>query len=237
MQAVILAAGIGKRLAKETNGKPKSLLKIGSRSIIQRQIECCLKAGINDFVIVIGFCQELMRKHINMILKEDQVTYVINDIYDKTNTLYSLYLAHQYFRGDILYFNADVVFEEHLLKKLLDYPGSSVLVEKRNDCGAEEVKVILDQKGMLKMIGKDLPGNQSVGEFMGIACFRKETAIELVKCLQVGIELEQHNNFFEYALNRFCADLEVRAIFTGTAKCLEIDFPEDLRRAWELFDQ
>lgn len=211
------------------------MLKIGNQTIIHHQIECCQKEGINRFVIVTGFCQDILQQHILQKIPASQVRFVENKDYAVTNTLYSLYLARNELTEDTLYFNADVMFEEPLLTKLTSYPGSSVLVEIKPDCGYEEVKVRMDKQNMLLSIGKELSAKDCAGEFTGIACFRGELLSVLRKHLHLGIMANQHNNYFEYAVNSFCQQLNIKCISTSGAHCLEIDFPEDLIRARDIF--
>jgi len=236
MQAIILAAGMGRRLNSLTGGLPKPMLNITGKSIIHTQIESCLQYGVEQFVIVIGYRMAEMKVHILEILSPEQVIFVINPIYATTNTLYSLYLAKEYLYQDTLYFNGDVLFEKVLLQKLLLYSGSSILVEMK-PCGDEEVKVTINDASYVTAIGKELCHEESAGEFIGIACFRKDVLINMTKFLELGIESKQHNNYFEHAVNQFCDVIEILAISTDNAACIEIDFPEDIVRAKELFNR
>lgn len=234
MQAIILAAGMGRRLKSLTGGVPKPMVKIGGKSIIHYQIESCLGLGVEQFVIVIGYRKAELQSHVLELLSPEQVRFVVNPDYATTNTLYSLFLASEYLVIDTLYFNGDVLFEKTLLPKLLDKKTSSILVERKT-CGAEEVKVIINDKGFVTAIGKELSQELCIGEFIGIACFRKEVLVKMVKYLQLGVDALQHNNYFEYAVNKFCGVIEILAVSTEGAACIEIDFPEDLNRARGLF--
>jgi len=219
-----------------TGGLPKPMVKIGSKSIIHYQIESCLEMGVEQFVVVIGYRHDDMQAHVLEILSHQQVTFVINPDYATTNTLYSLFMASEYLDKDTLYFNGDVLFDKTLLPKLLDNHISSILVEMK-PCGAEEVKVMVNQAGYVSAIGKELNLEESAGEFIGIACFRKEVLAKLVKFLKLGVEAQQHNNYFEYAVNKFCGVIEILAVSTEGAAVIEIDFPEDLERARALFNK
>ena len=103
MQAIILAAGMGRRLNSLTGGLPKPMVKIGSKSIIHYQIESCLEMGVEQFVVVIGYRHDDMQAHVLEILSHQQVTFVINPDYATTNTLYSLFMASEYLDKDTLY--------------------------------------------------------------------------------------------------------------------------------------
>ncbi|MDP8210143.1 MAG: NTP transferase domain-containing protein, partial [Candidatus Stygibacter australis] len=225
-----------RRLDLISGGLPKPMLNITGKSIIHSQIESCQQYGVEQFVIVIGYYQAEMKAHILEILTPEQVEFVVNPDYATTNTLYSLYLARKYLDQDTLYFNGDVLFEGILLRKLLSYHGSSILVEMKT-CGDEEVKVAINEASYVTAIGKELCLDECVGEFIGIACFRKDVLVKLIKYLEMGIKAAQHNNYFEHAVNQFCDGIDLLAISTGDACCIEIDFPSDIVRAKELFNK
>ncbi len=75
MKAVILAAGMGKRLQKVSGGLPKSMIKIGNSSIIHHQLESCLKVGINKFVIVLGYKKDQLKEHILEKIDHENITF------------------------------------------------------------------------------------------------------------------------------------------------------------------
>ncbi|MDP8220152.1 MAG: phosphocholine cytidylyltransferase family protein [Candidatus Stygibacter frigidus] len=236
MQAIILAAGMGRRLNSLTGGLPKPMLKITDKSIIHYQIESCLSYGVEQFIIVVGYREADLKAHVLEVLTPEQVVFVVNPDYATTNTLYSLYLARDYLDHDTLYFNGDVLFERELLQKLLKYQGSTILVEMKA-CGEEEVKVAINDESFVTAIGKDISLGDSVGEFIGIACFRQEVLSKLIAFLKLGIRASLHNNYFEHAVNQCCDILNILAVSTGNAACIEIDFPEDIVRAKELFNK
>jgi choline kinase len=235
MQALILAAGMGRRMGAVTCGIPKPMLEVNGRSIIHHQIASCLTCGVSRFVIVTGYEGVKLREHVEQILTKERSVFVENHEYASTNTLYSLYLARQYLNIDTLYFNGDVMFEGILLNKLISNRESSILVELKEKCDSEEVKVLLDAAGNLVSIGKDLQSQQCAGEFTGIALFRSGFLPQLKRGLEAGIRAKQQNNYFEYAIDRYCCDSEIKAVFTEGNYCIEIDFPKDLQKARRLF--
>ncbi|RLC49339.1 MAG: hypothetical protein DRZ79_06195, partial [Candidatus Cloacimonadota bacterium] len=198
MKAIILAAGIGKRLQKVSGGLPKSMIEIGGKSIIHRQLESCLEVGINDFVFVLGFKKEILQNHILELVKPENCTFVYNPIFDKTNTLYSLWLARKYFDDDFIYFNADVVFKSELLAKISGKSKYSQLLLETKHCGEEEVKMIIDKENRILEIGKKLEIEKCAGEFIGVGKFNLDVLPDFAHFLQVGIDNGQENNYFEY---------------------------------------
>ncbi len=191
MKAIILAAGMGKRLANVSNGTPKSMIEVGEKSIIHHQIESCQKVGIEKFVIVLGYKIELMKQHILEVLAEENVTFIENPIYDKTNTLYSLWLTREHFDDDFIYFNADVLFRSHLLEKIIKPSKYSELLLETKSCCEEEVKMIIDDEMRILEISKQLEIPKCAGEFIGIGKFNKDILPQFAKFLQYGTDNNQ----------------------------------------------
>ena len=235
MKAIVLAAGMGKRLQEASGGLPKSMIRIGKRSIIHNQIQSCLEVGISNFIFVLGFKKDHLKEHILEILKPEQALFVENPIYDKTNTLYSLYLTMEHWDQDFIYFNADVLFKKDLLRKISDSSEHSQLLVETKKCGEEEVKVILNEKNYITEIGKKLEISSCAGEFIGVGKFKQEVFHSFKKHLIQGVEDGQENNFFEYAVNFVAKECLLEAVPTDDVPCIEIDFPEDLEKAIQLF--
>lgn len=237
MKAIILAAGMGNRLSKVSGGVPKSMIKVGETSIIHNQIKSCREIGIENFVVVLGYKMELMQKHILEVLSENKVVFVENPIYGKTNTLYSLYLAREYFDDDFIYFNADVLFKAELLQIIAGNSKYSELLLETKSCAEEEVKMIIDENNRILEISKQLPIPKCAGEFIGIGKFNKDILPIFAKYLQYGVDHDQSNNYFEYAVGLMANDVTLKAVPTNGISCIEIDFPEDLARAREMFEK
>jgi choline kinase len=235
MKAIILAAGMGKRLQRVSGGSPKCMIKIGRKSIIHHQIESCQEVGIKDFVVVVGYKQEVLQSHILEILDESRVVFVENSIYDTTNTLYSLWLTRFHFDDDFIYFNADVLFGSNLLEKISGNSKYSELLLETKSCADEEVKMIIDDDNRILEIGKKLEISRCAGEFIGIGKFKRNILPQFAKYLQYGVDTGQDNNYFEYAVDLLAKDVVLKAVPTDDIPCIEIDFPEDLAKAKEMF--
>lgn len=234
MKAIILAAGMGRRLSEASGGMPKSMISIGGTSIMHRQIQSCLDVGIQSFVFVLGYKRDELKAHILQKLDASQCTFFENPIYGTTNTLYSLWLTREQFNDDFIYFNADVLFSHELLNKICKPSSHSQLLLETKSCGEEEVKMILDGDRIME-IGKPLPIPECAGEFIGVGKFNREALPCFARHLQFGVDTGQENNYFEFAVNLLCKDVYLQAVPTDGAPCIEIDFPEDLARALEMF--
>ncbi len=213
------------------------MIQIGVKSIIHHQLESCKKVGITKFVIVLGYEKNILKAHILEKINPANVTFIVNPIYDKTNTLYSLWLCRDLFTEDFIYFNADVIFGKNLLEKISDKSEYSQLLLETKSCAEEEVKMIINKNNRILEIGKQLEIERCAGEFIGIGKFNKNILSEFKKFLQYGIDNKQENNYFEYAVNLLAKKVVLKAVPTDDIPCIEIDFPQDLERAKQLFSK
>lgn len=241
MKAVILAAGQGRRLASMGWDKPKCLLPCGNCTLLDSILQSILEHGIRDVIIVVGYRRELVEARVDQGGKPEarrhamNCEFVINEDYAITNTIHSLWLAREYLNEGIVYFNGDVWFEPPVLSLLLRQSGSALVVEVKR-CGAEEVKVKADPSGRITGIGKNLPPEEALGEFIGLGKFEPSACASLVESLRrYDEELGRKDCFFESAL----ADILDRHTFMtaplGGLKAVEIDTPEDYARAQSLW--
>ena len=125
MQALMLAAGMGKRLGKYTQGNTKCMLKIQGKTLIERAIEACLDAGIKKFILVVGYKGDNLKKYLleectNPNVKKMKLEFIDNDVYDKTNNIFSLYLGKdKLVEDDTILLESDLIYDYGLIKRLV----------------------------------------------------------------------------------------------------------------------
>jgi histidinol-phosphate/aromatic aminotransferase/cobyric acid decarboxylase-like protein/choline kinase len=120
MQAIILAAGMGNRLGKYTKNNTKCMLPINGKTLAERALDALNDAGIRKCIIVVGYKKENVIAFLGNRYKNVEIIYVSNDIYDKTNNIYSLYLAKDYLQqDDTLLLESDLIFENRLISDML----------------------------------------------------------------------------------------------------------------------
>ena len=132
MQAVILAAGMGRRLGELTGDNTKCMLEVNGVRLIDRTLECLAKHDISRIVLVVGYKRENVKAYVGNSYKGIEIVYVDNPIYDKTNNIYSLYLAKDYLVAeDTLLLESDLIYEPSVITRLIenDYPNLA-LVDK-----------------------------------------------------------------------------------------------------------
>ncbi|MFQ6616061.1 MAG: NTP transferase domain-containing protein [Fidelibacterota bacterium] len=235
MVAVILAAGVARRLYPLTYDRPKCLLEVGEKPIIDYQLEALQSLGVSHVVLVVGYFREMVVAHAEHSFPEMTFSVITNDHFFETNTAYSLYLCRETIReSDILLMNADVLFPESLIQRVLHSPASNVLAVEPKPCGREEVKVIAGDGDRIVAIGKELIQENSLGEFIGVAKFSRSFNGKLSQSLTDLVEAGGKADYFEAAVHPLLATSNVSYVDISDLPSIEIDFLEDLERAREL---
>ena len=231
MKAIILAAGKGTRL----NGvelKPKCLFEVGGETLLARQIATLRELHVDDIVIVLGFEAERIRS-----LYEHTASFVTNTRFDETSSMYSLWLAREHLLDGFVVLNCDVLFHPQLLTRLLSSPFKDALLidlvdKDNNHLGDEEMKVKLSN-GLVIDIRKDMDPAEADGENVGIVKFSAAGARRLVEEMDTLISRGQLKDWAPRAFREFATRFPLHAISTEDYPWIEIDFPEDYRRAKE----
>lgn len=132
MQAIILAAGMGRRLKDLTQNNTKCMVKVNGVTLIDRMLHQIEKHNLSRIVIVVGYESEKLMEYISTLNIKTPIVYVNNPIYNKTNNIYSLALAkQQLLEDDTLLFESDLIFEDSVIDVLLEDPRDTLaLVDK-----------------------------------------------------------------------------------------------------------
>ncbi len=165
-QAIIVAAGVGSRLRPLTDDRPKTPIEVDGQSMLSRSVQLMMDQGVNDIAIVVGYRKEMIVEH----LRDFPVTYFYNPFYKITNNMASLWFAAPFIRGDFIYSHGDIVYDASLLTTLVEDEKENVLLVEKKDCGAEEMKVKV-QDGRLMASSTEIPLELSFGEWTGLAKF------------------------------------------------------------------
>ena len=227
-QIVILAAGMGTRLARPL---PKPLTELGDgRSIMQQQIDN-VKQGFGDsyrLMIVVGFKLEAI------IERFPEAAFVYNELYDQTNTSKSLLKALRASGdGGVLWMNGDVVYDPEVLKRVKPQidANHSFIVVNTSKVSDEEVKYTLDTDGFISELSKVVVGG--LGEAVGINYISAADKAKLIERLEEVGDQDYFERGIELAIER--DGLKFQAIDISDLYAIEIDFDEDLQRVNEMF--
>ena len=132
MQAIILAAGMGKRLKVLTRDNTKCMVKVNGVTLIDRMLHQIERQHLSRIIIVVGYEGQKLIDYIGTLDIQTPIVYINNPIYDKTNNIYSLALAKDWLcREDTLLFESDIIFEDSVLDALISDPRETLaLVDK-----------------------------------------------------------------------------------------------------------
>lgn len=227
-QVVILAAGMGTRLARPL---PKPLTELADgRSIMKQQIDN-IKLGFGNshrLMIVVGFKLEAI------IERFPEATFVYNELYDQTNTSKSLLKALRASGdGGVLWMNGDVVFDPEVLNRIKPKTDSdqSFVVVNTSKVSDEEVKYTLDADGFINELSKVVVNG--LGEAVGINYVSAGDKEKLIARLDEVGDQDYFERGIEVAITH--DGLKFEAIDISDLYAIEIDFDEDLARANEMF--
>lgn len=232
MNAVILAAGVGKRLYPHTLRRPKCLLTFGGKTLLQRHIESLGNLGLNQITIVIGHLAEQVKKEVARSSCEAPIQLIYNSDFEKGSAL-SLYRAEEIYKHEpALIMDADILCERTMFKRLLNAPPSNCLLvdEKLVDTG-EEVKVVILGDGRVRELGKQITGSgRVIGESVGIYKFTPQASQVIAQELRQAVKADPYIEY-EPVFNRVLNQLQMGYVTVSDLPWIEIDFPEDLERA------
>ena len=236
MIGVILAAGMARRLRPLTDTRPKCLLTVGERTLLQRTVDAMTGAGIDELVVVTGYRGEMLRSFLSEHYPSLLIHFIDNADYEHNNNIFSLWLTRPYTDGrDFVLMDSDILFDPDVLPYLLKNEGTALAVN-RHELGDEEIKVITDADGLVREISKTCSIEAAMGESVGIEKMQADYSTALFRELEQMIEREGLIDvFYERAFERlipqgFC----FRAVDTTSFFSIELDTVEDFNRAKEL---
>jgi len=181
MKTIIVAAGMGRRLSPYTDDRPKTLVEVNGRSILQRQVDAYRAAGVDEINIVRGYMKE-------KIVVEGARTFD-NDEFRTNNILTSLFYAEPAMAGGFLFSYSDIVFRPEVVRTVIETEGDYALVIDRRwheayvgrmNHPVEEGEVARVEAGRVTLVGKKtMPPEEATGEFIGLARFSARAAEQM----------------------------------------------------------
>ena len=247
MIGVILAAGMAKRLRPLTDTKPKCLLKVGERTLLERTVAAMAAAGISEFVVVTGYRAEQIRDFLDNLdtlesldhlgsLGKPRFTYLHNADFEHNNNIYSLWMAGEIVRGqEFLLMDSDILCDPAAVLRIASEKESALAVN-RHELGEEEMKVVVDGQMRITEISKTCRPEDAMGESVGIEKMTAAYSEALFRELdQMILNEDLIDIFYERAFERLIPQGHTfRVIDTTDYFSYELDTPEDFHRAQEL---
>ncbi|MFV3077537.1 NTP transferase domain-containing protein [Niveispirillum fermenti] len=239
MKAIILSAGQGKRLMPLTEDRPKCLIELSGRSLLEWQIRGLAAAGVTDAVIVTGFRADRVEAALAaMDVPGIRTRTLYNPFYALADNTASCWVARAEMDGPFLILNGDTLFEPEIARRLLSAGGAAITVtiDAKDGYDADDMKVCVGADGRLSQIGKTLPLEIVNGESIGFLRFTAEGgqrfAAEVERTLRTPEGLRRWYLSVIDAIAK--ADGSVGTCSIQGLEWGEMDFPDDVARNREL---
>ena len=244
MQAIILAAGMGRRLGDLTKGHTKCMVEVNGTTLIDRAILQLSKLKLNRLIIVVGYKGKKLKEYIGNryddILK---IEYVENPIYDKTNNIYSLALAKEMLcQDDTILLESDLIFDDSILEELINHPDPNLALVAKYETWMDGTMVRIDQeRNIVNFVPKAAFRYEDVSVYyktVNVYKFSKEFArTEYVPFLDAYSKVMGNNEYYEQVLRviTMVHNSSLKALDIKDKKWYEIDDIQDLDIASALF--
>ncbi len=233
MRALILAAGVGHRMAPLTDRQPKCLLRVGDRSLLERMLDSLAATPISEAVIVVGHCQDQIRRVAGHRFGRLPVRYVENPEYTR-DSIRSLWVCRDELDANSIVMDADVLFPTACLGRLLECPDPSALLIDRGFIDTGEEQKVYARAGRVLAIGKkviDPPPHDTVGEAVGFFKCAAAHGPVLRECMEEVLRDRSRYHEYEDAIDLLLRRVHVGWVDVEGLPWTEIDFAEDLWRA------
>jgi choline kinase len=227
MQAVILAAGLGRRIGPSSNSIPKCLLEVNGKRILGHQLDSLRSCGVQDIVVVVGYLRDKIRDFLG-----PAVGYVENPAYADSNSSYSLWLAKDRLVGDFIYLNADLIFDGAILKTLLDHPAENAITIDSSRLKFEDDMFKVSLKyGRVIELNKRLDAQKAAASAPGPVKFSRRGRDVLFDELDRIIGHGDRSQWCYSIFGRIAQRIDLRGVDISGLPWIEIDTDEDLDQA------
>ena len=243
MQAIILAAGMGKRLKDLTADNTKCMVKVNEETLIERGLRQLDKQGLDRIVIVVGYMGKKLIKYISTLDITTPIVFVDNPIFDRTNNIYSLFLAKDYLlEQDTLLLESDLIIEDGILENLINNPYPSLALVAKYESWMDGTVITLDEDdNIISFLDKNHFCFSDIRHYyktVNIYKFSKEFSnSHYVPFLEAYSKALGDNEYYEQVL-KVIALLDkpgIKALVLEDEKWYEIDDVQDLDIAESMF--
>lgn len=233
MKAVILSAGQGSRLLPLTADRPKCLLPLGQKTLLEWQIDTLARCGVDEVVVVVGFRAPLVDSVLAGLGRPGlRIRSVFNPFFSLADNLGSCWMARHEMTDAFLLVNGDTLFEEAVPKRLLASSPApiTVTIDRKGAYDHDDMKVHLDGSRLLE-IGKTLPAGRTDGESIGLLLFREDGARLFVEAADRAMHTSEGlTSFYLRVIDQLARSHRVETVSIEGLTWGEVDFPADLQR-------
>lgn len=243
MQAIILAAGMGKRLGELTKDNTKCMVKVNGIPLIDKVMAQLSKQPLNKVIIVVGYKRQELKEYLGQEYNGMPIQYIENPIYDKTNNIYSLALAKEEMqKDDTLLLESDLIFDDSMLDLLINNLSPNLALVAKYETWMDGTMVRIDEdNNIVNFVPKAAFQYNDVEEYyktVNIYKFSKEfSKTKYVPFLDAYSKAVGNNEYYENVLRiiSFLNSKDLKALPITNEKWYEIDDKQDLDIAEALF--
>jgi len=245
MQALILAAGMGKRLKDLTRDSAKCMVKVDGKTLIERMLLQLDALKLKEIIIVVGYQGEKLISYINSLNIQTPVSFIKNDAYSKTNNIYSLYLAKDYLvKDDTLLLESDLIFSDEILKRIINNPYPDLALVAKYESWMDGTVVTLDsQNNICSFVEKCEMDYNKLDQYYKTVNIYKFSKEFFKSCyfpfLKAYIDSQCCNEYYEQVLKvlSFIKKSPIKAEVLEDEPWYEIDDLQDLDIAESIFSE
>ena len=233
MKAIILSAGQGSRLGHLTDDRPKCLIEFGGKSLLDWQLDTLAANKVDDVVVVTGFRDDQIAAVLARRSGGPTVRTVFNPFFKVADNLGSLYMVRAELTGDCLVWNGDTLVSKALMARVVgdDTPGICVTIDRKPAYDDDDMKVIADDDGRLRAIGKRISEGVNA-ESIGLLAFRGGGAERFAEAIDRAMRTAEGTTiWYLRVIHHLAQDGEVRTLDIKGEEWGEVDFPEDVAPA------
>lgn len=237
-KAIILSAGQGSRLGHLTSDRPKCLIEFNGRSLLDRQLDTLAVNGVDEAVVVTGFRDDQIERALEKRIGiGPRVRTVYNPFYKVADNLGSLFVARAELDGDVLVWNGDTLVSEALMGRVVSNgvgQGICVTIDRKDRYDADDMKVIADDDGRLRAIGKRIEEGVNA-ESIGLLAFRGDGAGRFRQAIERAMRTTEGTTiWYLRVIHHLAQNGDVWTLDINGDEWGEVDFPEDIARAESL---
>ena len=233
MKAIILSAGQGSRLGHLTDDRPKCLIEFGGRSLLDWQLDTLAANGVEDVVVVTGFRDDQIAAVLARRSGGPTVRTVFNPFFKVADNLGSLYMVRAELTGDCLVWNGDTLVSKALMARVVtnETPGICVTIDRKPAYDDDDMKVIADDHGRLRAIGKRISEGVNA-ESIGLLAFRGGGAERFAEAIDRAMRTAEGTTiWYLRVIHHLAQDGAVWTLDIKGEEWGEVDFPEDVAPA------
>lgn len=226
MKALILNSGLGKRMGKYTEHNPKCMVPLeGGTTIVARQLALLQKCGMKEVVMTTGPYADLLEEHVRKAGIDMKIQFINNPKYGETNYIYSIYLAREFLKDEIILMHGDLVYEESVLQDVIDAKHSCMAVSSMVKLPEKDFKAVI-KNGRITAVGIEFMENALAAQ--PLYHLTKEDWMTWLEEIVAFCERGEVTCYAENAMNQVSGNMQLYPFDYKERICQEVDKEENL---------